>query len=399
MPNANPSSSSRKYFILIAFALMLGINQLLWLNFAPIVKSTQNHFGVSEMLANLLTLIFPAVFVLLSMNAGRLLDKYGYKSVVSIAAIIMLCGSLLRLVAYEHYWIVFAGQLLIAISQPYMTNAINQVTTDWFPESQLQTVTGVITGGIFIGTTLGALLSAPLSSDYGFFGLLLISAVITAISVVFFLCVVKENKRELIQEGLDMQDITHFLKSKRLWKISLIVFIAIGFFNGLTNWLSPMLEPQGFSEEQAGLLTGLIILGGIAGCIIIPLIADLVGKRHWFIVLSGLSAAICLYPLLMMNWSFNNLVILSLVMGFFFLAGYPLLIVSAESAVHKSQAARAVALLMLLGNLGGVVVVVLMELIKNATGDWNASAWLLMGMTLTVVPFAATLRFNKAEEK
>lgn len=391
---SDTATSQRKYFIVASFSFILGINQLLWLNFAPIVKSTQVHFGVSEMLANLLTLIFPAVFVILSMHAGRALDKYGYKKIVSLAAIIMLAGSVLRLVGYEAYWVVFAGQLLIAISQPYMTNAINQITSDWFSKAQLQTVTGFITGGIFIGMMLGALLSAPLANAYGFFGLMLVNALITLAAVVFFLVSIKENNRCVYNEGMDLGDITHFLKNKLLWKISILVFIAIGFFNGLTNWLAPMLEPQGLDEEQAGLLAGLLIIGGILGSLVIPFLSDITGKRQWFIMLSGLSATACIYPLFFMGLPFNNLMALCGVMGFFFLAGYPILIVAAEHSVHESQAARAVALLMLLGNLGGVVVVIVMEVLKNASGNWDSATWFLMALTLSILPIAATMSFK-----
>lgn len=386
----------RKYFIAAAFSLVLGVNQLLWLSFAPIVKSTQIHFGVSEALANLLTLIFPVVFVILSMHAGRYLDKYGYKRVVSIAVIAMLLGSFIRLVCYEYYWPVFIGQLLIAIAQPYMTNAVNQITSDWFPENQLQTITGVITGGIFIGMALGAVLSAPLASEYGFLGLMLVNALITLFASVFFLCVIKENTKLKSDNVLHMSDVTHFLKSKYLWKISLMVFIAIGFFNGLTNWLSAILEPKGFNEEQAGIITGMLILGGILGSLSIPFISDRTGKRQWFIVLSGVSAVIGTYALFQLGLSFNALLAVSTVTGFFFLSGYPLLIAAAEGAVDSSQAARAVGLLMLSGNLGGVVVVLLMELIKNISGNWDMSVIYLLLMTLLILPLAFSLKAEQA---
>lgn len=80
--------------------------------------------------------------------------------------------------------------------------------------------------------------------------------------------------------------------------------------------------------------------------------------------------------------------------GVFLLAGYPILIVAAEHSVHESQAARAVALLMLLGNLGGVVVVIVMEVLKNASGNWDSATWFLMALTLSILPIAATMSFK-----
>ena len=65
-------------------------------------------------------------------------------------------------------------------------------------------------------------------------------------------------------------------------------------------------------------------------------------------------------------------------LGFFLLAGYPLLIAAAEDTVHPSQAAKAVAMLMMMGNLGGVIIVLMMQGVKGWTGSWIPSGWVLI---------------------
>lgn len=117
-PLANQNQTPHKWRVIAAFSLLLGVNQFLWLTFATIIISTQQHFGVNEFLANLLTLMFPIVFVLLAIHSGKVLDNAGYKKVVSYAAILMLLGAIIRWLGVNNYWVVLAGQLLIAISQP-----------------------------------------------------------------------------------------------------------------------------------------------------------------------------------------------------------------------------------------------------------------------------------------
>ena len=68
-----------KWLIIAGFSLLLGVNQFLWLTFATIVISTEAHFGVNEFFANLLTLMFPILFVLLAIHSGKVLDNIGYK--------------------------------------------------------------------------------------------------------------------------------------------------------------------------------------------------------------------------------------------------------------------------------------------------------------------------------
>ncbi|WP_188032974.1 CynX/NimT family MFS transporter [Psychrobacter sp. ANT_WB68] len=378
-PTTSPSSRKKpphKWLIIAGFSLLLGVNQFLWLTFATIVISTEAHFGVNEFFANLLTLMFPIIFVLLAIHSGKVLDNIGYKKIVSYAALLMLIGSTIRWLGADKYWIVFAGQLLIAIAQPYITNAINQVTSDWFDKSQIATVTGVIMGGMFLATALGAFAPAPLIDAFGFSGMLFINVVVTAVAVVGFLLVVAEKPKQ--QElAISLHEIGSLLKNKRLWSISLAVFIAMGYFNGLSNWIAPILAPRGIDEATAGIITAMLIFGGILGALLIPLLSDYLQKRRIFLILATLVGASATYPLLYSTTGTTTL-LLSFMLGFFLLSGYPLLIAAAEDTVHTSQAAKAVAMLMMMGNLGGVTMVLLMQGVKGLTGSWTPTGWVLI---------------------
>ena len=365
-----------KWLIIAGFSLLLGVNQFLWLTFATIVISTEAHFGVNEFFANLLTLMFPILFVVLAIHSGKVLDNIGYKKIVSLAALLMLIGSIIRWLGADYYWLVFAGQLLIAIAQPYITNAINQVTSDWFDKSQIATVTGVIMGGMFLATALGAFAPAPLIEAFGFSGMLLINVIITAVAVVGFLLVVAEKPKQQ-DSAISLHEIESLLKNKRLWFISLAVFIAMGYFNGLSNWIAPILAPRGIDEATAGIITAMLIVGGILGALLIPLLSDYLQKRRIFLILATLIGASATYPLLYLTTGTATL-LLSFILGFFLLAGYPLLIAAAEDTVHASQAAKAVAMLMMMGNLGGVIMVLLMQGVKGLTGSWTPTGWVLI---------------------
>jgi len=366
----------RKWRVIAGFSLLLGVNQFLWLTFATIIISTKQHFGVSEFLANLLTLMFPIVFVMLAIHSGKVLDNVGYKKVVGYAAILMLIGTIIRWLGVNNYWVVLAGQLLIAIAQPYITNAINLVTTDWFDKSQLATVTGIIMGGMFLATALGAFAPAPLIELFGFSQMLLLNVGITAIAVLLFFLIVEEKPRQQAVT-VSLVGIESLLKNKRLWLISLSVFIAMGYFNGLSNWIAPILAPRGITETTAGTITAMLIFGGILGALIIPLLSDYFQKRRLFLILATVVGATATYPLLY-STSGSTTLIISFFLGFFLLAGYPLLIAAAEDTVHPSQAAKAVAMLMMMGNLGGVIMGLLMQGVKASTGSWLPTGWVLI---------------------
>ncbi|WP_350588427.1 hypothetical protein [Psychrobacter sp. 78a-MNA-CIBAN-0178] len=76
------------------------------------------------------------------------------------------------------------------------------------------------------------------------------------------------------------------------------------------------------------------------------------------------------------------------------MAGYPLLIAAAEDTVHASQAAKAVAMLMMMGNLGGVMMVLLMQSVKGLTGSWMPTGWVLI-IAVALATFLVFLDSNK----
>ena len=92
---------------LAAFTLALGTNQMLWLNFAPLLSLVQRRYGVSELAASTLVLVFPLLYVGLSIPAGRLTDQRGYRFSAGIGVAIMAAGAGVR---------VFTGQFSMCCS-------------------------------------------------------------------------------------------------------------------------------------------------------------------------------------------------------------------------------------------------------------------------------------------
>ena len=115
-----------------------------------------------------------------------------------------------------------------------------------------------------------------------------------------------------------MEEFKILLQNKNLVTLYIIAFLALGFFNGLTTWLEPILKPNGINAEQAGMVGAYLILGGIIGSVIIPTISDKTKKRKPFLIFCCVSALVVLYPLCTFS-ALNTVYILSALMGFFFL--------------------------------------------------------------------------------
>src|SRR5436309_388520 len=112
----DPFAQPRRWLVLASYALVVGISQLLWLNFAPLISLIQKRYGVSELLASSLLLVFPLLYVVFSIPSGRLADRRGYRFTVGIGAAAMVLFSALRIFD-SSFWILFAAQVGIAVVQ------------------------------------------------------------------------------------------------------------------------------------------------------------------------------------------------------------------------------------------------------------------------------------------
>ena len=75
----------------------------------------------------------------------------------------------------------------------------------------------------------------------------------------------------------------------------------------------------------------------------------------------------------------NILFALGFLLGFFFLLGYAILLAMLEVEIGLERAGAATAFLMMAGNVGGVLVIPAMEMIKGEA-DWMKAVYLAIGL-------------------
>ena len=111
-----------------AYAAVAAANQLLWLTYAPITTATAEHFGVSESAVGWLSQVFPLLYVVLAIPAGLALDR-AFRPALLAGAWLTAVGGAVRL-GIDTFAAALAGQILIAIAQPLILNAVTKVAVD-----------------------------------------------------------------------------------------------------------------------------------------------------------------------------------------------------------------------------------------------------------------------------
>lgn len=371
----------RRWAVLAAYTLVAGVSQMLWLNFAPLLGLVQNRYGVSEEVAGLLVGVFPLLYVVLSIPAGALTDSRGYRVTVGTGAIVMAIAACVRILDHD-FWFLLAGQLGVAIAQPFVGNGISKLVADWFPDEQGALATGLGTVGMFAGMAVGLAATPALvaASDLGT-AMTVFAGITAAAALLFWLVVTPNRAPAVVADGPRFRPL---LAQRGLRILLVLAFLGLGVFNGLTTWLEPILAIRGIDAGRAGLVGGALIVGGIAGAIVVPALSDAARRRKPFLIACAASGLALIWPLCTTG-HFGALLGLAGLLGFLFLPAYALLLEMSAQLAGPAAAGAATSLLMLAGNAGGVAVVVAMPLVKGDRLDYQpAIALLLVLLAITV---------------
>jgi predicted MFS family arabinose efflux permease len=369
--------------VLLAFTLVSAVTQLLWLNFAPLITLVMRRYAVGEGQASLLVLVFPLIYIFLSLHSGTLIDRYGFRRVVGYGAIATAVFSALRIYD-ESFWVLLAGQIGIAIAQPYVTNGISKLVLEWFDEGQGAIATGVGTIGLFVGMAAALACTPALVARTSLRTAMVVFAAVAGVSALVFVVVAKDAPAPAIGKRVERKTFRELLRTRDLVVLLVLSFLGLGFFNGLTTWLEVILKPNGIDAEGAGFVGGALIVGGIFGAAVIPAISDAMRRRKPFVTVCTCVAAALVVPLCSAT-AFATVVALGGVLGFFFLPAYALLLEMCSELAGRASAGYATGLLMLSGNAGGVVTIVAMDAVKGDGGNYRPSVWLLLGLLIVAI--------------
>jgi MFS family permease len=396
-----------RWVVLGAFMLVTAVTQIMWLNYAPITSETQKLMGapgppLSEFKIVLLALMFPLLYIPVSIPAGIIIDRKGYRYAVLVGAALTAGFGFLRLFA-GNYPLVLIGMIGIAVGQPFVLNSITKMVATWFPTEESATATGIATLSLFLGMILTLALTPALLNAFGKhlsslrWIVLIYNLIAVAALVLFFLLGKKQplkppkRTEEELQAESAAIDWGSFRKIFALYDFRLlciILFIGNGAFVGILQLLEKILKPKGIGTTTAGNIGAVMVLAGVVGCVVLPALSDKFMRRKPFLVL----AACVALPTLFMIGALKGvpaIYINAVFAGFFIFAAFPLVLTLAEETTGHALTGTATAILLLLGNAGGVVLTLLMEVIKGSSETNNAGSF--WAMFFLVVLFAIAL--------
>jgi predicted MFS family arabinose efflux permease len=341
-----------------AYAAVAAANQLLWLTFAPITTATADHYGVSEGAVGWLSQVFPLLYVVLAIPAGLALDR-GFRPALLTGAWLTAVGGAVRL-TQDTFAAALAGQVLVAIAQPFILNAVTKVAVLALPPERRPLGISLGSAGIFAGTALALPLGPALGDAADLAPLLRVDAVL-AVAAAAWLTLALRGAAVAARDAPGQGELRAVWGDRVVRRLVGIAFLGFGLFVALTTWLQALLEPAGVSDTTAGWMLAAMVLAGVVGAAVLP---PAIARRDAAFPFLRVASVVATAGCVLLAAAPGAAWVAVVPLGFVLLSSLPVILEVTERRAGAAGGAAA-ALVWLAGNAGGIVVAVLVQAVEG----------------------------------
>ena len=389
-----------RWVVLLVYFLVNALMQLQWIIFAPITSEAVKFYNVPAMQIDLLSLIFMVVYIFVSFPASYIIDTWGIRIGIGIGAVLMGVFGFMKGFYGANYDMVVIAQIGIAIGQPFVMNAVTKVGVRWFPLHERATQAGLSVLAQFVGIIIAMVLTPILFKMYGMEKMLMIYGIVTLAGAVIFIlfnrehpptppCPPGHDERIAVFAGLK-----HILKQKDMIYLIIVFFIALGIFNAITTWIEQIVSPRGFTIAEAGIVGALMMIGGIIGASILPVLSDKLRKRKLFMVIGAIGAIPGIVGMTYAG-SYWLLLAAGFVFGFFLLSAAPICYQYGAEICYPAPEATSEGLLLLAGQISGIIFIFGMDILTAASASKTPA--MLVFMALMIVSAFLMLKLKESK--
>ncbi len=352
----------------------------------PVLDLLIDELSLGAVQVSLLTAAPVVCFGIFGVLTPRLTSRLGVDATAALALLVLTAGLLLRSIGMVST--LFAGTVLVSAAIA-VGNVLLPVLVKRDAPRHPGLMTGAYTTTLTTSAAIGAAMTVPLSSAYGWHvGLgVWVFAAVGALALWAPRVRSARQRHPVDSTGIANAGIGPLLRVPLAWQVTVFFGMQSAIFYAVLAWLPSIYVAAGISAADAGLLLAVATLSGIPMALVVPGWAARTADQHIFpVVLSGLVIAGFL-GLLIAPTAIP--VLWSMLIGFGMGGNFPLVLTlivlrtaRPDDTSALSTMAQGVGYLMAAA-IGPFAVGVLHDL----TGGWT---WPLIGLLALTIPQTVT---------
>lgn len=380
---------------LLYFAFALSIASM-----APLVYRLMADLGMHRGEMGTVLAAWQLTYIFCSVPCGGLLDRFGPRRMMFASVLVIAASVALRGVASDYVTLLLAV-MVFGLGGPLISSGAPKVVSLWFTGKER----GLAMGIYFTGNATGGIIAVALTNSLflpavggGWRDLMFVYALFVVLVGVIWLGIsahpASRDMEAKLQAEEKRRSMDVFLELVRdpVVRLVLLMGLFILFYNhGMNHWLPDLLRSYGMTPTEAGYWAAIPTLFGMVAALSLPRMAT-PDKR--FAILLGLF--ICAAVATILVWAASGpllavgLVLQGMCRGAMTSISILLLIESGDG--NTSRVGAASGLYFSVGEVGGVLGPMSMGALAHATGDFDASLFMMFGVACLLMLILLRLR-------
>ena len=320
------------------------------------------------------------VYALMQIPAGYLSDRFGAKRIYWIG----ILGTTIFAFTFglvDNYWQAVVNQLLSGLFRSLVFAAGMSLLTSWFPPRRRATAMALWLVGGFLGNVtldvVGPLLVARFDWRFPFLSF----AAIGILSSLLLMRFGKEPPGTVKHQKLNILESLQFFRSGLMWACGIVQFVRLAVMQGVSFWLPTFLiEERGLSLGSVGVLVAVQALLTAPSNLIGAAISDKIKNPP--VVIKFSLAILAITTALFATVSSTFWAITLIFVNSIFIQMYfgPLFSIPVE-ILGQHRAGISTGFGNLFANVGGLVSVYILGILRDTTHSLNSGFYLIAGVS------------------
>jgi MFS family permease len=302
MPGDTQTLDTRQPFfyghLLVAAAfLIMVVIWALYYSFGVFFKPILNEFGWTRAMTSGAFSLSAIMNGLLAILMGKLTDKVGPRTVMTICAILLGLGFLLMSKISTVWQIYLVFGIIVGTAMGGSFVPLMSTIARWFTANR-STMTGIVTAGISIGAFAGPPVANRLISIYGWRTSYAVMGGIVSAIVILLAQIIRRDPSQVGQSAygasepdqkettvhVEIPSLKKAFHTGRFWMV-FSIFFCLGYsvFAVMVH-ITPHSIDHGISAATAAYILATVGGGGIIGRIVLGRVADVIGNKQAMIV-------------------------------------------------------------------------------------------------------------------